>query len=163
MAELTRASAAATIALAATVALIAGCAAHPGQDSPDKIPTASATATHPSSPAIGLTKTPPDISGSAKALIRLADRTGSEEAAVIQSIKVGTVAVATECTGEGKTTVVIGKLATYTIPCAATPTTTYNEIGLGSSKQHVKITVMAGAGIHWGLSVGWRPGYQRPT
>lgn len=162
MAKLTRASAAVTIALAASVPLIAGCAAHKGQDSPDTTPTASATASHPSS-AIDLTKTPPDISGSAKALIRLADRTGSQEAAVIQSIKAGTVAVATECTGEGKTVIVIGKLATYTIPCATTPATTYNEIGLGSSKQHVKITVMASGGIHWGLSVGWRPGYQRPS
>ncbi|MGW1801697.1 hypothetical protein ACWCQN_38715 [Streptomyces sp. NPDC001984] len=162
MAKLTKAHVAVTIALAASLPLSAGCTAHNGQDSPDKIPSASASPSDPAS-VIDLTKTPPDISGSAKALIRLADKTGSEEVAVIESIKAGTVAVATECTGEGKTTIVIGKLATYTIPCAATPSTTYNEIGLGSSKQHVKITVTASAGIHWGLSVGWRPEYQHPS
>jgi len=162
MAKLTKPLVAVTIALASSGPLITGCTAHSGQDSVHRIPNASAIASSPS-PAIDLTKTPPDISGSAKVLIRLANRTGSEEVAVIESIKAGTVAVATECTGEGKTTVVIGKLATYTTPCAAAPSTTYNEIGLGSSRQHVKITVEASAGIHWGLSVGWRPGYQRPS
>lgn len=82
---------------------------------------------------------------------------------MIQSIKAGTVAVATECSGEGKTTIRIGNVATYAIPCAATPSTTYNEIGLGSTKRHVRITITAGAGVHWGLSVGWRPGYQKPS
>lgn len=82
---------------------------------------------------------------------------------MIQSIKAGTVAVATECSGEGKTSINIGKLATYTIPCTATPSTTYNEIGLGSNKKHVKITITASAGVRWGLSVGWRPGNQHPS
>lgn len=156
MGKLTGARAAVMMALAANVSLITGCTAHNGQDPPGKTPYVSATPSDPSS-AIDLTKTPPDISGSTKTLIRLADRTGSEEVAMIESIKAGTVAVATECTGEGKTIVGIGKLSTYTIRCAATPSTTYNEIGLGSSKQHVKITVTATAGVHWGLSVGWRP------
>ncbi|GAA4034130.1 hypothetical protein GCM10022232_94480 [Streptomyces plumbiresistens] len=62
-----------------------------------------------------------------------------------------------------KTTIGIGNLATYTVPCADTPSTTYNEIGLGNNKQHVKMTITAGAGVHWGLSVGWRPGYQNPS
>ncbi|WP_329557383.1 hypothetical protein [Streptomyces sp. NBC_00696] len=162
MAKLTKARAAVTIAFAASVPLIAGCTAHNGQSSPRKTPTAPASPS-PRSSVIDLTKTPPDISGSAKALIRLANRTGSEEVAVIGNIKAGTVAVATECTGEGKTTIAIGKLAIYTIPCAATPSTTYNEIGLGSSKQQVKITVTASPGVHWGLSVGWRSGFQRPS
>ncbi|MFG2785877.1 hypothetical protein ACGFY7_49700 [Streptomyces prunicolor] len=162
MAKLTKVRAAVTIAFAAGVPLIAGCTAHNGQSSPHKTPTGSASPS-PRSSVIDLTKTPPDISGSAKALIRLANRTGSEEVAVIGKIKAGTVAVATECTGEGKATIAIGKLATYTIPCAATPSTTYNEIGLGSSKQQVKITVTASPGVHWGLSVGWRSGFQRPS
>ena len=162
MAELTKVRAAVTIAFAASVPFIAGCTAHNGQSSPSETPTVSASPSPPSS-VIDLTKTPPDISGSAKALIRLANRTGSEEVAVIGNIKAGTVAVATECTGEGKTTIAIGKLATYTIPCAATPSTTYNEIGLGSSKQQVKITVTASPEVHWGLSVGWRSGFQRPS
>jgi hypothetical protein len=110
-----------------------------------------------------VTRTPPDISGSAKAFVRLADRTGSQEVTVIPSIKTGTLAVATECIGEGKTTIGIGKLATYTIPCATTSTATYNEIGLGSSRHDVHVTVTAGAGIHWGLSVGWRPGVEHPS
>nr|WP_159059423.1 hypothetical protein [Streptomyces antibioticus] len=46
---------------------------------------------------------------------------------MIKTIDAGTVAVATECAGEGKTTMVIGKLATYTIPCGATPSTTYTR------------------------------------
>ena len=162
MAELTKVRAVVTIAFAASVPLIAGCTAHNVQSSPSETPTVSASPSPPSS-VIDLTKTPPDISGSAKALIRLANRTGSEEVAVIGNIKAGTVAVATECTGEGKTTIAIGKLATYTIPCAATPSTTYNEIGLGSSKQQVKITVTASPEVHWGLSVGWRSGFQRPS
>jgi hypothetical protein len=82
---------------------------------------------------------------------------------VIPSIKTGTLAVATECIGEGKTTIGIGGLATYTIPCATTSTATYNEIGLGSSSHDVLVTVTAGAGIHWGLSVGWRPGVEHPS
>lgn len=73
----------------------------------------------------------------------------SEEVTVVDSIKAGTDAVATECAGEGKSVIVVGKLATYTIPCTTTPTTSYNEIGLGSSKQHVPLTVTASAGIHW--------------
>ncbi len=162
MAELTKVRAAVTIAFVASVPLIAGCTAHNGQSAPRRSPTASASPS-PRSSVVDLTKTPPDISGSAKALIRLSNRTGSEEVAVIGSIKAGTVAVATECAGEGITTIVIGKLATYTIPCAATPSTTYNEIGLGSSKQQVKITVTATPGVHWGLSVGWRSGFQRPS
>jgi hypothetical protein len=81
---------------------------------------------------------------------------------VADSIKAGTIAVATECAGEGKTVIVVGKLATYTIPCTTTPATTYHEIGLGSSKQHVPITVTASAGIHWGLSVGWRAEHKPP-
>ncbi|MGW3312098.1 hypothetical protein ACWDG9_36575 [Streptomyces sp. NPDC001073] len=162
MAQLTTIRAAVTIAFAASVPLTASCTAHNAQSSPSNTPTASA-APSPRSSVIDLTKTPPDISGSAKALIRLANRTGSQEVAVIGTIKAGTVAVATECTGEGKTTIAIGKLATYTIPCAATPSTTYNEIGLGSSKQQVKITVTASPEVHWGLSVGWRPGFQRPS
>ncbi|MFF3966410.1 hypothetical protein ACFYZI_33265 [Streptomyces griseorubiginosus] len=162
MAKLTGAHATVVIALAASLPLIAGCSAHSGQDARTKIPAASATLSSPS-PVIDLTKTPPDISGSAKTLIRLANRTGSEEVAVIKTIRAGTVAVATECTGQGRTTIVIGKLATYTVPCTAAPSTTYNEIGLGSSKQDVTITVTASTGVHWGLSVGWRPGYQRPS
>ncbi|SEE26023.1 hypothetical protein SAMN05216489_06009 [Streptomyces sp. 3213] len=162
MAKLTKPLVAVTIALATGSPLIAGCTAHNGQSSPSKTPTASASPS-PRSSVIDLTKTPPDISDSAKAFIRLANRTGSEEVAVIGNIKAGTVAVATECTGEGKTTIVIGKLATYTIPCAATPSTTYNEIGLGSSRQQVKVTVTASPGVHWGLSVGWRSGFQRPS
>ncbi|MFJ3416103.1 hypothetical protein ACIPN8_07125 [Streptomyces sp. NPDC086082] len=162
MAKLTKIRAAVTMAFAASVLLIAGCTAHNGQSAPRKIPAASASPS-PRSSVIDLTKTPPDISGSAKALIRLANRTGSEEVAVIGNVKAGTVAVATECAGKGETTIAIGKLATYTIPCAGTPSTTYNEIGLGSSKQQVKITVTASPGVHWGLSVGWRSGFQRPS
>ncbi|MFJ8143080.1 hypothetical protein [Streptomyces sp. NPDC096013] len=163
MGKLTNTRMAVTIALATSLLFIAGCTAQNSQESPLKTPnTSSATPSQPSSP-IDLTKTPPDISGSAKAIIRLADKTGSEEVTVIESIKAGTVSVATECTGEGKTTIVIGKLTTYTIPCATEPSTTYNEIGLGSSKKHVKITVTASAGIHWGLSVGWRPGIENPS
>ncbi|MFF0017891.1 hypothetical protein [Streptomyces sp. NPDC005374] len=105
-----------------------------------------------------MTRTPPDISGSAKVFVRLADRTGSEEIPGIRSVKPGTIAVATECVGKGKTVITIGKLATYTVPCTTTPATTYNEIGLSSSKQNIDITVTAGSGVHWGLSVGWRPG-----
>lgn len=82
---------------------------------------------------------------------------------MIPSIKAGTIAVATECAGEGKTTISIGELSTYDIPCATAPETTYNAIGLGSSRHNVKITVTASAGIHWGLSVGWRPGHERPS
>ncbi|WP_158778756.1 hypothetical protein [Streptomyces cellulosae] len=151
-----------TVALAASVPLIAGCTAHNSQRSLRQTPSASATSVN-ASPVIDLTKTPPDISGSTKALIRLAGKTGSEEVATIHSVKAGTVAVATECNGEGKTTIVVGNLATYTIPCAAMPSTTYNEIRLGSNKKHVKITVTASAGVHWGLSVGWRPGNQHPS
>ncbi|MFI9830797.1 hypothetical protein ACIHIX_24265 [Streptomyces sp. NPDC051913] len=161
MAKLTKAHAIVTIGLAAGLALVTGCTARSGQDSPNK-PEAY-TSPSSSASAIDLATTPPDISGSTKALVRLADRTGSEEVAVIATVKAGTVAVATECAGEGKTVITIGELATYTISCGATPSTTYNEIGLGSSKQHVKITVTASAGIRWGLSVGWRPGYQRPS
>jgi hypothetical protein len=149
-----------TIAVAAGLSLSAGCTAHNGEDSPEKNPSSARPSGSPST--IDLTTTPPDISGSTKALVRLADRTGSEEVAVIDSIKAGTVAVATECTGEGVTKIVVGELSTYTIPCEATPSTTYNEIGLGSGKKHVKITVTASAGIHWGLSVGWRSEYQPP-
>ncbi|MFF6991985.1 hypothetical protein [Streptomyces sp. NPDC010273] len=162
MDKLTRVDTAVTIVLALSVPLVTGCTAHYGQSSPRRTPTASASPFSRSS-VIDLTKTPPDISGSAKALIRLANRTGSEEVAVIGNIKAGTVAVATECAGEGKTTIVIGKLASYTIPCAATPSTTYNEIGLGSSRHQVDITVTARPGVHWGLSVGWRPGFRRPS
>ncbi|MFC4508604.1 MULTISPECIES: hypothetical protein [Streptomyces] len=162
MAKPTRAHAAVTIALTASSSLLTGCTGHNGQGSSDKSPNASAIPSSSAS-AIDLTKTPPDISGSTKSLIRLANRTSSEEVDVIESIKAGTVAEATECTGEGKTIIAIGKLATYTVPCATTPSTTYNEIGLGSTKQHVKITDTASAGIHWGLSVGWRPEHQQPS
>ncbi|GGN34045.1 hypothetical protein [Streptomyces fuscichromogenes] len=161
MAKLTKAHAALTIALAAGIPLSSGCTAQKSQDSPKKASSVSATPSD-RDPVVDVTKTPPDISGSAKALVRLANRTGPQEVAVIENIKAGTVAVATECNGEGKTTIVIGKLATYTVPCAATPATTYNEIGLGSSKKDVKITITASAGVHWGLSVGWRPEYQPP-
>ncbi|MDT0482621.1 hypothetical protein [Streptomyces doebereineriae] len=162
MANLTRARVAAVIVLAVSVPLVAGCTTHDSQTSSQNVPNASPTPSHPTPP-IDVTRTPPDISGSTKTFVRLADRTGSEEVTVIPSIKAGTIAVATECAGEGKTIIMVGKLTTYTIPCTTTPSTTYNEIGLGSSKQHVLITVTAGAGIHWGLSVGWRPGHERPS
>jgi hypothetical protein len=161
MAKLTKARVAAVIVLAASVPLVAGCTTHDSQTSSQNVPNASPTPSHPTSP-IDVTRTPPDISGSTKTLVRLADRTGSEEVTVIPSIKAGTIAVATECAGEGKTIIMVGKLTTYTIPCTTTPSTTYNEIGLGSSKQHVPITVTASAGIHWGLSVGWRAGHKPP-
>lgn len=148
--------------LAVGVSLITGCTAHTGQESPGETPSVSTTPAASAS-AIDVTKAPPDISDSTKAFIRLAGRTGSEEVAVIKSIKAGTVAVATECNGQGKTTMVIGKLATYTIPCTTAPSTTYNEIALDSSRKDVKITVTAGVGVHWGLSVGWRPGNQHPS
>ncbi|MFE1834100.1 hypothetical protein [Streptomyces sviceus] len=162
MAKLTKMRVAAMTILAASIPLVAGCTAPDSQASSQSGPPASPTASHPS-PAIDVTKTPPDISGSTKTLVRLAEKTGSEEVTVVDSIKAGTIAVATECAGEGKTVIVVGKLATYTIPCTTTPATSYNEIGLGSSKQHVPITVTASAGIHWGLSVGWRPGHERPS
>jgi hypothetical protein len=162
MAELTKVRAAGTVCLAVVVSLITGCTAHTGQESPGETPSVS-TSPADSASAIDVTKAPPDISGSTRAFIRLAGRAGSEEVAVIKSIKAGTVAVATECNGQGKTTIVIGKLATYTIPCTTVPATTYNEIGLGSSKKDVKITVSASSGVHWGLSVGWRPGNQHPS
>lgn len=162
MAELTRVRTAVTIVFALGVSLVTGCTAHYVQSSPRRNPTVSASPS-PRSSVIGLTKTPPDIFGSAKALIRLANRTGSEEVAVIGNIKAGTVAVATECVEARKTTIVIGKLASYTMPCAAAPSTTYNEIGLGSSRRQVKITVTASPGVHWALSVGWRPGFRRPS
>jgi hypothetical protein len=162
MAKLTKARVAGAIVLAASIPLIAGCTTHDSQTSSQNVPNASPPPSHPTLP-IDVTKTPPDISGSTKKLVRLADRRGSEEVTVIPSIKAGTIAVATECAGEGKTTIMVGQLATYTIPCTTTPATTYNEIGLGSSKQHIPITVTASAGIHWGLSVGWRPGHERPS
>ncbi|MFF0097186.1 hypothetical protein ACFYSF_45805 [Streptomyces canus] len=160
MGNLTKARVAAVIVLA--VPLVAGCTTHDSQTSSQNVPNASPTPSPPTSP-IDVTKTPPDISGSTKTFVRLADRTGSEEVTVIPSIRAGTIAVATECAGEGKTIIMVGKLTTYTIPCTTTPSMTYNEIGLGSSKQHVLITVTASAGIHWGLSVGWRPGHERPS
>ena len=162
MAKLTKVRVTAVIFLTASIPLVAGCTTHDSQNSSQNVPNTSATPSHPTSP-IDVTRTPPDISGSTKTLVRLADRTGSEEVTVIDSIKTGTIAVATECAGEGKTTIGIGELATYTIPCTTTPATTYNEIGLGSSKQHIHITVTASGGIHWGLSVGWRPGRERPS
>ncbi|WP_433920721.1 hypothetical protein OIE50_50310 [Streptomyces canus] len=164
MGNLTKARVAAVIVLAASIPLVAGCTTHDSQTSSQNVPNASPTPSpsHSTSP-IDVTRTPPDISGSAKTFVRLADRTGSEEVTVIPSIRAGTIAVATECAGEGKTIIMVGKLTTYTIPCTTTPSTTYNEIGLGSSRQHVLITVTASAGIHWGLSVGWRPGHERPS
>ncbi|MGW1214154.1 hypothetical protein ACWD5F_31480 [Streptomyces sp. NPDC002499] len=162
MGKLTKSLTAVTITLTMSLPFMAGCTSHNGQGSSDTSSNTPSPRSNSTS-AIDLTKTPPDISGSTKALIRLADKTGSEEVAVIKTIKAGTVAVATECTGDGKTTMVIGKLATYTIPCTATSSTTYNEIGLGSSRQQVAISVTASAGIHWGLSVGWRPGYRNPS
>ncbi|MFJ6088268.1 hypothetical protein ACIQI8_43630 [Streptomyces sp. NPDC092369] len=155
-----KARAAVAIAVAASLSLSAGCTAHNGQQSPGRTPPSATSSGSPS--AIVLPSTPPDISGSTKALVRLADRTGSEEVAVIDSIEGGTVAVATECAGEGVTKIVVGGLSTYTIPCEAAPSETYNEIGLRSARKHVKIVVTAGTGIHWGLSVGWRSEYQTP-
>ncbi|MET9457497.1 hypothetical protein ABZY05_20820 [Streptomyces canus] len=162
MAKLTKSHAGVVIVLAASIPLVAGCAAHDERGSSEETPHASATSPPPPS-VIDVTRTPPDISGSTDTFVRLSDRTGSEEVTVIRNIKAGTIAVATECAGEGKTTIGIGKLTTYDIPCATAPETTYNEIGLGSSKHNVKITVTASAGIHWGLSVGWRPGHERPS
>lgn len=166
---MTRMRGVAVIALAASVPLMAGCAGHTGKDASDKAPSAgtphASAPWSPSSPppsAIAVTRTPPDISGSAKAFVRLADRTGSEEIPGIRSVKPGTIAVATECAGKGKTVISIGQLATYTVPCTTTPATTYNEIGLSSSKQNIDTTVTASAGVHWGLSVGWRPGTHPP-
>ncbi|MFF7547163.1 hypothetical protein ACFZCU_26535 [Streptomyces canus] len=149
------------IVLAASIPLVAGCAAHDDQGSSEKTPYASVIQSPPPS-VIDVTRTPPDISGSTDTFVRLSDRTGSEEVTVVRNIKAGTIAVATECAGEGKTTISIGQLSTYDIPCATAPGTTYNEIGLGSSKRNVEITVTASPGIHWGLSVGWRPGHERP-
>ncbi|WP_405512752.1 hypothetical protein [Streptomyces canus] len=165
MAKLTKFHAGVVIVLAASIPLAAGCAAHDDQGSSEKTPHASVTPPPPSPPppsVIDVTRTPPDISGSTDTLVRLSDRTGSEEVTVIRNIKAGTIAVATECAGEGKTTIGIGQLVTYNIPCETAPESTYNEIGLGSTKHNVKITVTASPGIHWGLSVGWRPGHERP-
>ncbi|MDI5911706.1 MULTISPECIES: hypothetical protein [Streptomyces] len=162
MAKLTKFHAGVVIVLAASIPLVAGCAAHDERGSSEETPHASVTSPPPPL-VIDVTRTPPDISGSTDTLVRLSDRTGSEEVAVIPSIKAGTIAVATECAGEGKTTISIGELSTYDIPCATAPETTYNAIGLGSSRHNVKITVTASAGIHWGLSVGWRPGHERPS
>ncbi|MGX1471395.1 UNVERIFIED_CONTAM: hypothetical protein RKD50_000203 [Streptomyces canus] len=161
MAKLTKVRVVGVIVLTASIPLVAGCTAHDDRNSSQNVPNASGPPSHPTA-LIDVTKTPPGISGSTRTLVRLADRTGSEEVTVIPSIKAGTIAVATECAGEGKTIIMVGKLTTYTIPCTTTPTTTYNEIGLGSSKQHVPIAVTASAGNHWGLSVGWRPGHERP-
>jgi hypothetical protein len=161
MGKLTKARVAAVIVLAGSVPLVAGCTTHDSQTSSQNVPNTSPTQSYSTSP-IDVTRTPPDISGSTKTFVRLANRTGSEEVTVIPSIKAGTIAVGTECAGEGKTIIMVGKLTTYTIPCTTTPSTTYNEIGLDSSKQHVLITITASAGIHWGLSVGWRPGHERP-
>ncbi|MEU9452013.1 hypothetical protein [Streptomyces sp. NPDC048277] len=160
-----KARAAVTFALAASLPLISGCTTHNDQAAaPEKHPRASAAPSNspsssPSTSPSGIDppKSPPDITDSTKALVRLADRTGSEEVAAIATIKAGTVAVATDCTGEGRTVIAIGKSATYTIPCEATPSSTYNEIRLSSSERNVTITVTADTGIHWGLSVGWRP------
>ncbi|MEU0206568.1 hypothetical protein [Streptomyces canus] len=162
MAKLTKFHAGVAFVLAAGIPLVAGCAARDDQGSSEETPHASVASSPPPS-VIDVTRTPPDISGSTETLVRLSDRTGSEEVTVIRNIKAGTIAVATECAGEGKTTIGIGKLGTYGILCETAPGTTYNEIGLGSSKHNVKITVTASAGIHWGLSVGWRPGHERPS
>ncbi|MEW2305404.1 hypothetical protein AB0958_36550 [Streptomyces sp. NPDC006655] len=157
------------LVLAAGLPLVAGCTAHHGQDAPqDGLRTAAAppsapAAATPSAPASALTRTPPDLSGSARSFVRLANRTGSEEVTVIESVQPGTVAVATECAGAGDTTVTLGNVAAYTVRCTAAPSTTYNEIRLDSGSHHVEIAVTAGTRVHWGLSVGWRPLDHRPS
>ncbi|MFJ3671172.1 hypothetical protein ACIPSE_32395 [Streptomyces sp. NPDC090106] len=162
MSKLTKTRAIVTIGLAASLSLATGCTAHSGQGASNGSPQPFAGPSSSAS-AIDLATTPPDISDSTKAFVRLADRTGSEEVAVIESIDAGTVAVATECAGEGRTVIAIGDLATYTILCGATPSATYNEISVDSSKRHIEVVVTAGAGIRWGLSVGWRPRGQSPS
>jgi hypothetical protein len=109
-------------------------------------------------PLVNLTTTPPDVSGSTKVFVRLANRTGSAEVASLKSIAAGTVSVATECAGEGKLIVAVGELATYTVPCGTRPSGTYNEIALDSTRHRVDITVKVNSGTHWGLSVGWHRG-----
>ncbi|MFD5540227.1 hypothetical protein ACFWIJ_21030 [Streptomyces sp. NPDC127079] len=167
------------IVLAAGLPLVAGCTAHHGQDAPQDglrtaaaPPSAPASATPPApaaatpsatASALDLTRTPPDLSGSARSFVRLANRTGSEEVTVIESVQPGTVAVATECAGAGHTTVTLGNVAAYTVRCAAAPSATYNEIRLDSGSHHLEITVTAGTRVHWGLSVGWRPLDHRPS
>ncbi|MFF1301571.1 hypothetical protein [Streptomyces sp. NPDC058307] len=167
MAKLTRIHwAAGVLVLAGSLPLIAGCTLRDGQDPPGRTPVPQASVprspAHPSS-ALNVTRTPPDVSGSTKVFVRLANRTGSQEVTVIPSIKRGTIAVATECAGAGKAKISIGKLVTYTVLCATTSTTTYNEMVLDGTSQDVHVTVTVGAGIHWGLSVGWRPGVEHPA
>jgi hypothetical protein len=150
-------SAASLLALAS----VSGCTStHPAAAS--RTPTAHPTTVQSAAPLQWNPVTRQPLPQPGKILFQAADKSGSAQLTVIPKIDPGTLGIVALCSGPGKITVDMGKIASFTVGCGRNNPGVYNVVALGSARNSVPISVQATSGNTWALTLGWNSGLAKP-
>jgi hypothetical protein len=149
---------------AALVLCVAGCASSA---------TTSTTAAPASKPPTAISPSPvssadpvtyvPTLTGFSKVFTTAADRSGADILADIATVPAGTFGVFLECRGPDTMWLDLGTLGKFKMSCGSKTTPNYDEIGLGSEKKNITVSVSTSPEDRWSIAVGWHAGSRGPA
>ena len=147
------------------LASVGGCTATHPAAAPSSAPVsqpAAATTAQSAAPLQWNPATLQPLPDQGKVLFQTADKHGSAQLTVIPRIGRGTLGVVALCSGPGKITVDMGKIASFTVGCGTNSPGVYNVVGLGSARSSVLLSVQANSGNTWALTLGWSSTMETP-
>lgn len=145
------------------LASVSGCTTSRSAVNASSTATVQPTATAPSAaPLQWNPMTPQPLPDPGKILYQVADRSGSAQLPVIAKIDRGTLGIVALCSGPGKITVSMGKIASFTVGCGKNNPGVYNVIALGSARSSVPLSVQAAGANTWALTLGWSSELESP-
>ncbi len=105
----------------------------------------------------------PALTGFSKVFTKAADQSGSETLTDISAIPSGTLGAFLECRGPDPLWLDLGTLGKFKMSCGSKTTPNYDEIGLGSEKRQITVSVSTTSEDRWSIAVGWHAGSRGPS